>query len=261
VRLTAVGLLTGWGDGVAALPHDSRLAAAGRRAIPVVAPGLDGERFRRATRECVLGVAAVHATLRQAGLGRAAIAGEGTALIYATAAAYGASNCSFIAAAATREGAGALDFPYTAPSAVAAEVAIEFGLTGPFIILIGGGTATIEALWQAERLLAEGTAQRALVLAVETFVECADLFARARWLAGVPLVEAAVCALLHPGSPALTARPAAGASALEVQVRRRVGETFACGPLIGLALARETGDDSWSVTGHWRGRRAILARC
>jgi 3-oxoacyl-(acyl-carrier-protein) synthase len=259
VRLTAVGLLTGWGEGVAALPDSASRAAAGRRVISAT-PGLDGERFRRASRECVLGVAAVHAALRQAGLGPADVAGEKTALIYVTAGAYGASNRAFIEAATTREGAGALHFPYTAPSAVAAEVAIEFGLTGPYVILIGGATATIEALGQAERLLAEGTAHHALVLAVETFAECIDLYRRTRWLAGTPLVEAAVCALLQPGPPALTARPAAQASALEVEVRRRAGETFACEPLIGLALARETSDDSWSVTGRWRGRRATLTR-
>lgn len=260
MRLTAVGLLTGWGEGVAALPRDARQAAAGRRVIPAAAPGLDGERFRRATRECVLGVAAVQATLRQAGLGPSDIAGEATALIYVTAGAYGASNRAFIEAASTRQGAGALHFPYTAPSAVPAEVAIEFGLTGPYIILIGGGTATVEALWQAERLLADGAAQRALVLAVETFAECVDLYSRARWLAGRPLVEAGACALLQPGPPALSARPATAASALDVTTRRRAGETFACGPLIGLALARETSDDSWSLTGHWRGRRATLTR-
>jgi 3-oxoacyl-(acyl-carrier-protein) synthase len=260
VKLTAVGLLTGWGEGVAALPRDARQAAAGRDVIPAAAPGLDGERFRRATRECVLGVAAVQATLHQANFRPADIAGEGTALVYVTAAAYGASNRAFIEAASTREGAGAQHFPYTAPSAVAAEVAIEFGLTGPYIILIGGGTATVEALGQADRLLTQGAAQRALVLAVETFVECADLYSRARRLAGRPLVEAAACALLHPGAPALSAGPATGASALDDVARRRAGETFACGPLIGLALACETGDDPWSLTGHWRGRRAALAK-
>jgi 3-oxoacyl-[acyl-carrier-protein] synthase II len=260
VKLTAVGLLTGWGEGVAALPRDARQAAAGRDVIPAAAPGLDGERFRRATRECVLGVAAVQATLHQANFRPADIAGEGTALVYVTAAAYGASNRAFIEAASTREGAGALHFPYTAPSAVAAEVAIEFGLTGPYIILIGGGTATVEALGQAERLLTQGAAQRALVLAVETFVECADLYSRARRLAGWPLVEAAACALLHPGAPALSAGPATGASALDDVARRRAGETFACGPLIALALACETGDDPWSLTGHWRGRRAALGK-
>jgi len=260
VKLTAVGLLTGWGEGVTALPADAGLAAAGRDVIPASAPGLAAERFRRATRECVLGVAAVQATLRQANLGPTDIAGEGTALIYVTAAAYGASNRAFIEAASTREGAGALHFPYTAPSAVAAEVAIEFGLTGPYVILIGGGTATVEALGQADRLLADGAAQRALVLAVETFAECADLYARARRRAGRPLVEAAACALFHPGPPALRARPATGASALGDVARRRAGETFACAPLIGLALARETGDDSWSLTGRWRGRRVALAK-
>jgi hypothetical protein len=177
-----------------------------------------------------------------------------------TAAAYGASNRAFIEAASAREGAGALHFPYTAPSAVAAEVAIEFGVTGPYYILIGGGTATVEALGQAERLLADGAVRRALVLVVETFAECADLYARARWLAGRPLVETAACALLHPGPPALGVRATTEASALEGLARRRAGETFAGGPLIGLALARETGDDPWSLTGRWRGRRAALAR-
>jgi 3-oxoacyl-(acyl-carrier-protein) synthase len=260
VRLAAVGVLTGWGQGVAALPADARHAAAGRGVIPLAAPAVDGERFRRATRECVLGVAAVQAALRQAELEPGDVAGDGTALLYVTAAAYGASNRAFIEAAATREGAGALHFPYTAPSAVAAEVAIEFGLTGPYVIFVGGGTATVEALWQAERLLGGRAAERALVLAVETFDECADLYTRGRWLAGRPLVEAAACALLGPGLPALSAGPTAQASPLEAQTRRRAGEVFACGPLIALALARETGDDSWSVTGHWRGRRAALVR-
>jgi len=79
------------------------------------------------------------------------------------------------------------------------EVAIEFGLTGPYGILIGGAAATIDGLWQATRLLESGRCERALVLAVETFEDCAELYARARWLVGRPLVEAAVCALLLPG--------------------------------------------------------------
>jgi hypothetical protein len=142
---------------------------------------------------------------------------------------------------------------------VPAEAAIEFGLTGAYVILVGGAAATIEALWQAERLLATGAAERALVLAVETFAECADLYARARWPVGTPLVEAAACALLEPGPPALTAAPAAAASRREAAVRRRAGETFACGPLIALALAAARGDDPWRLTGLWRGRRTSLA--
>src|SRR5439155_25387761 len=144
---------------------------------------------RRATRECLLGVAAVEAALRESGLSRAAVAGPRTALVYVTAAAYAASNKEFI------EGAGTtLHFPYTAPSAVPAEVAIEYGLTGGDVILVGGAAAAVDALWQAGTLLAAGRADTALVLAVETFDECADLWARGRWAAPRPLVEAAACA-------------------------------------------------------------------
>src|SRR2546427_825331 len=152
---------------------------------------------------------------------------------------------------------GTLHFPYTAPSAMAGEVAIEFGLTGPYGILIGGAAATIDALWQATRLLAGGRCERALVLAVETFEECAALYARGRWLVRRPLVEAAACALLVPG--ALHARYDAprAPSALESLVRVPAGETLAGAPLIALALARDGGGPaSIAITGEWRGRRA-----
>jgi len=252
VRVAGVGVLTGWGDGVDALPADAGAAAAGRRIVPLPAPALPGERFRRATRECLLGVAAASAALRDAGLDREAVRGERTALVYVTAAAYGASNRRFIEA----EAGGALHFPYTAPSAVPAEVTIDLGLTGRYVILIGGAVATLDALWQAGRLLEEDACERALVLAVETFDECADLHARARWLAPRPLVEAAACAVLVRGGRGLAVSPAGAASSLEAMVRRRAGETLACAPLIGLALARRTGDHVVSLTGEWRGRRA-----
>ena len=45
-------------------------------------------------------------------------------------------------------------------------------------------------------LLARGACERVVVLAVETVEECADLFARGRWLTRRPLVEAAVAVLL-----------------------------------------------------------------
>ena len=60
-RVLGVGLLTGWGAGVAALPEDARRAAGERRVVTAATPPLAGERFRRATRECLLGVAAVEA--------------------------------------------------------------------------------------------------------------------------------------------------------------------------------------------------------
>jgi hypothetical protein len=286
-RVTGIGLLTGWGAGAAALPDDAHAAAAGRRVIPLSTPAYDGERFRRATRECLLGVAAVDAMLADAGLGREAIRGSDTALLYATAAAYGASNRSFIVGpgdasparsagglAQVRSGSvgagdassarsagglaqvrsGSVYFPYTAPSAVPAEVAIEYGLRGGYVILVGGATAGVEALWQAATLLGTGRCRRAVVLAVETFAECETLWARGRWTVRAPLVEAAACALLEGDgevSYALAAVPAPG----ETLARRRAGETLACEPLIALALAREAGDAQPRVTGQWRGQR------
>jgi hypothetical protein len=244
-------VLTGWGEGVAALPADARRAAAGRDVIPLARPAIPGDRFRRATRECVLGVAAVRAMLRDAGLDGGAIRGSATALVYVTAAAYGASNRTFLDAAG-----GTLHFPYTAPSAVPAEVAIEFGLTGTYVILIGGATATLDALGQAGGLVARGRCERALVLTVETFEECADLYARGRWLTRRPLVEAAACALLVAGDPAAVAAP--GDAGLEAVVTTRAGETLACAPLIALAVARASGKATARLTGRWRRRQAAL---
>jgi len=230
-RVAGVGLVTGWGDGVAALPADAARAAGSRRVIAVARPTLIGDRFRRATRECVLGVAAVNALLRAVGDTADTIAGTDTALVYATAGAYGAANRAFIEV--TPGAASTLHFPYTAPSAVPAEVAIEFGLRGDYAILLGGVSATQEALWHAATLLGRGACTRALVLAVETFEECADLYARGRWLVRWPLVEAAACALVVAGE--------ATAPAPDVVVRARAGETGACAPLIGFALALAEG--------------------
>ncbi|HMH49605.1 MAG TPA: beta-ketoacyl synthase N-terminal-like domain-containing protein [Candidatus Acidoferrum sp.] len=255
VDLEAVGVVTGWGERLDALPDDATAASAGRSTLTIERPPLGGERFRRATRECLLGVAAVQALLAKSGREAREIAGGATALVYATAAAYGSSNRAFVEAAPT---AGTLHFPYTATSAVPAEVAIEFQLTGPYVIFVGGATATIEALAHAGQLVARGECERALVLAVETFQECEDLHARTRWLLDRPLVEAAACALLGPGTGRLRVSDAAESSALARHARRRAGETLACEPLIALALGLETGDDRLNVTGEWRGRRLGL---
>jgi hypothetical protein len=252
--IAAVGLLTGWGEGVRALPEDAAAAAGGRRVIAIPRPDVTGDRFRRATRECLLAVGAVAAMLREAALGADDIAGARTGLVYVTAAAYGASNRNFI------EGAGGtLHFPYTAPSVVPAEVAIEYSLRGPYVIVIGGGSATLDALWQADRLLARGACERALVLAVETFAECADLYARARWVARAPLTEAAACALLLPDGRRAARADASEPSPLEALATRRAGTTLACGPLIAAALARAGGSARPVLTGQWRGRRGRVA--
>jgi hypothetical protein len=93
-----------------------------------------------------------------------------------------------------------------------------------------------------------------VVLAVETFAECEDLWRRGRWTVGAPLVEAAACAVLE-GDGDVGYTVATVPAALETLARRRAGETLACEPLVGLALAREAGDGQAALTGHWRGRR------
>jgi hypothetical protein len=135
---------------------------------------------------------------------------------------------------------------------VPAEVAIEFGLTGPYVNYIGGATATLDAIWYAGRLLDRGECARALVLAVEALEECGDLYRRGRWLAPGPLVEAAACALFVPGGPrCVYADDIPEADTLG----SRLGETFACGPLV--ALAARTGPPG-VLTAAWRGRRSAL---
>src|SRR5262249_21279252 len=118
-------------------------------ATPILAlerPERPGDRFRRATRECLLALAAVDAMLEDGRASRAAIGGDRTALLYVTAAAYGASNREFI----ERRG-GVTHFAYTAPAVVPAEVAIEFGGTGAYRILIGGAAPPPPATAPAAR--------------------------------------------------------------------------------------------------------------
>jgi hypothetical protein len=191
--------------------------------------------------------------LRDAGLDREAIRGSGTALVFVTAAGYGASNVAWLAGQA-----GTLHFPYTAPSVLPGEVAIEFGLTGPYVILLGGPTATVDGLWQVGRLLAAGCCERALVLAVETFAECEGLWRRARWALPGPLVESAACALLARGDTAPVYRATAAAAAPERAVEARAGRTLACAPLLALGLARAAASRTALVSGTWRGRTTAI---
>lgn len=214
-------------------------------------PDRPGDRFRRATRECLLALAAVDAMLEDGKASREAIAGERTALLYVTAAAYGASNRAFI----ERRG-GVMHFAYTAPAVVPAEVAIEFGIAGPYVILIGGAPATLRAIGQAARLLEAGTCDRALVLAVEIFEECGDLYARHRRSYRWPLVETAACLWLERGAGTLSFESARGGRAGGPGGQ---GERFAAGPLADLRdwRARATAGPI-ELSGRWRGEQARL---
>jgi hypothetical protein len=245
VAVRATGVVTGWGRGVAALPGDARAAAAGRRVIAWEPAPRASDRLRRATRECLLAVEAVDALLEDGRLGRDAIAGAHTALVYVTAAAYAAANRAFV------EGGGALHFPYTAPSAVPAEVAIEFGLHGPCVVLIGGAATTIDAIHHAAGLLARARCDRALVLAVETFAAWPELPARAGMAGEGPMVEAAAAALLVAEELGESAGVPARSG-----IEAVAGETLACAPLIALAMARAHGGQRIVLHGRWRGREA-----
>jgi hypothetical protein len=220
------------------------------RALP--RPHRPGDRFRRTTRECLLGLAAIDAMLEDGNAGREAIAGEGTALLYVTAAAYGASNREFI----ERRG-GVMHFAYTAPAVVPAEVAIEFGITGAYGILLGGAPATLRAIEHAARLLEAGRCARALVLVVEVFEECAELYARHRAFGRGPLVETAACLWLEPGEGELQFESTRGAGRVDRTAPRE--ERFAGGPLADLRAWRDRARaEAVELSGRWRGERARL---
>jgi hypothetical protein len=184
---------------------------------------------------------------------REEIAGDRTALIFVSAAAYAASNRAFI------EGkGGAMHFAYTAPAVIPAEVAIEFGLAGPSAVVLGGAPATLRAIWHGAELLRAGECDRALVLAVEVFEECADAWRAARRLAAGPLVEAAGCLWLEPGDGTLSLEH--GADRVSESSRRRVGQTLACEPLVALDLWRRGGASGDPVIGgRWQGERAEMS--
>ena len=276
--IRGIGVLTGWGDGADALPASP--SGTGRGLVPVPTPVLSGDRFRRATRECLLAVAAAKAAVADAGLRESEIAGPRTGILYVGATGYAAANRAFL----EDETSTTLHFPYTSPSAVPGEVTIELGVRGPYVNLMGGAPATLEALWWAARWLAEGRADRVLVIAVEAFHEVRDLFDRARRLYRGPLVEGAACVLLEaagansglgftsarggPTSAGRTvsrvleevladARPrflwsgatGGGRERVEVEILARhgrpvpaprLGETLAIGPLLGLAGAHRS---------------------
>ena len=251
-------MLTGWGPGVAALPGRrarARRDAAYRCRSP--RPALDGERFRRATRECLLGrrrgrarcCAMPASPARRSG---AAAPRWCTSRRRPTAPPTGTSSRSTGAASA----AGPCTSRTRRRARVPAEVAIEFGLTGPYVILIGGAAATVDALWQAEpapgrrRVRAGAGAGGRDVRGVRGSLAPGALARRRR-----PLVEAAACALLVPGEPALTRtdaapRPSRARARGAPDAGRR--DAARCAPLIALALARVSGGATVAGTA-WHG--------
>jgi hypothetical protein len=205
-----VGVVTGWADRPEGLGAALR-ATGGLVTAPT--PALTGDRFRRATRGCLLAVAAARAAVADAGLPAAALAGPGTGILYVSATGYAPANRAFL----EDEAATTLHFPYTSPSAVPGEVTIELGARGPCVNLMGGGPAALQALGWGARWLAERRAERVLVLAVEVLHEVRDLLRRARRLCPEPWIEGAAAVLLEPAelgtlrwATGLAAPPGAG---------------------------------------------------
>jgi hypothetical protein len=171
-------------------------------------------------------------------------------VLYVSATAYAAANRAFL----EDEGSATLHFPYTAPSAVPGEVTIEFGIRGPYVNLMGGAPAALQGLWYAARWLAEGRADRVLVLATEALHEVWDLFGRARRLYRRPVVEGAVCVVLEPDGGDTLAWASTGLT----------GGT--AGSEVGAVLGAVLGDRSPGAlgggAGHAAGRaeRAVLGR-
>ena len=250
VAVRGWGLLTGWGRGLLSLPAQTYGAAPGQRILPVATPHLASARLRRATRECLLAVASAEAALEHAQMTPEEIAGPGTALIFASASAYAAANWTFV----TGDTETALHFPYTAPSAVPGEVTIQFGMTGPYLTLLSGANAGIEALWQAVTLLTTAQCDRAMVLGVETFQECAELYAAGRWLLGIPLTEVATCLILerHVSLAGVRYAAAGGESGLrrlvQTETRQGVGSIHLCTP-----TARDGQRAAQYLQAHWPG--------
>jgi hypothetical protein len=295
-RIRGFGVLTGWGEGVHGLSPAGAESRIGLVAVPT--PLLDGDRFRRASRECLLAVTAAKAALADAGLSPSEISGPGTGIVYVSATGYAAANRAFL----EDEASTTLHFPYTSPSAVPGEVTIELGIRGPYLNLMGGGPSTFQALWWAASWLAEGRARRVLVLAVEAFHEVRDLFGRARRLYTGPLVEGAAGLLLEAGSggtlrwasalggpgraseavsaaldralhgarPGFVWSAATGAGRARAETRLlagrgapamapRLGEALALGPLLALASAHwGAAPAPWLLTATWRSEYAAL---
>jgi hypothetical protein len=126
---------------------------------------------------------------------------------------YAAANRAFL----EDESSTTLHFPYTSPSAVPGEVTIELGIRGPYVNLMGGGPATLQALWWAARWLAEGRADR-LLAAGGPAGDSGPV--RPSPPAAGPLVEGAACLLLRRAGSGLRLASALGGPALLAEHRR-----------------------------------------
>src|SRR5262249_5809780 len=110
---------------------------------------------------------------------------------------------------------------------------------------------------EAARLLEAGRCDGALVLAVEIFEECSDLYARHRRFYRWPLVETVACLWLEPGAGELQFE--SGRSGGPGRRAPDVGERFAAAPLADLSERwRDARAGALELSGRWRGEHARL---
>jgi 3-oxoacyl-[acyl-carrier-protein] synthase II len=120
-------------------------------------------RLMRMDRLCALALVACDAALADAGA--PALDGDATAVVFGTVYGCHATNEDYERSRA--QGASPRLFAYTLPSSPTGEVAIHYRLRGPALTFASGATAPLDALDAARRLVADGRAARALVVAAD----------------------------------------------------------------------------------------------
>ena len=255
--MRGLGVLSGWGRGAAALPEDARGRGGGTPGgFPRPPRRATATAWRRTTREGLLAVAAVEAALDDAGARPAAIAGERTALVYVTAAAYGASNRRFI------EGrGGSIRFAETAPGRrarrgghrarrVAAPTpsssAVRPRRSGPSSMrrsCSSPARATARWCWPSRSSRNARTSTRA-----RRSIDRPAAGRGRRPASGS-----------SPGAARSVSSPARGGAGPTAALRRRLGETFSVEPLAALDFWRRSATrGTLELAARWRGRSTRL---
>ena len=244
----------------------ARLDLAAREPLPSKLPPA---RLARMDRLCGLALIACEAALADAGL--TALDGDRTAIVFGTVYGCHATNEEYEKSRAT--GASPRLFAYTLPSSPTGEIAIQHRLRGPALTFASGGTAPLDALATATRLLRDGRADRALVVSAEVTTPWLVQLARGaptRELAAALILERSggatreraqlvgVGAAFHAGEP----QSALSAVLNDLDAAEATKLDHAAGPLGAIAgwLASARGDACVTATDEAGGAAAALVR-
>ena len=293
-RILGIGVLTGWGEGVPGLPDVSSLPGErGRGLVTAPTPVLEGDRFRRATRECLFAVAAAKAAVADAGLAEADLAGPRTGILYVSATGYAAANRAFL----EDETSTTLHFRTLRPARCRA--GDDRAGFAAYVNLMGGAPRPAGALWAARWLTKaaptgcwcspSGVPEVWIYFAGPTALRqtahrgAACLLLEAgegdtlRWAAAMAgpsgarrTVATVLRQVLNGQAPRLvwsavtgSGREAAEARLLDEKgappAMPRLGEALAMGPLLALARTRcGAAPGPWLLTATWRSEYAAV---